>query len=124
MTGRVSRTAAAAPAALPIRGRYPSLTMHDMMRSMLAELHGKLDPDGGVPADRSEDLLSEAVFGSLRYLPYTLALAEILRFVGANVTNSDLSHAQVLLWQAVPMPESPGKGVEADVIVIAGTAMV
>jgi hypothetical protein len=52
--------------------------MHGMMRSMLAELYGKLDPDGGVPADRSEDLLTEAVFGSLRYLPYTVALAEIL----------------------------------------------
>lgn len=98
--------------------------MHGMMRSMLAELHGKLDPDGSVPADRSEDLLTEAVFGSLRYLPYTVALAEILRSVGADVSRLDLSHAQVLLWQAVPMPEWPGKVLEPDVIVIVGTAMV
>lgn len=98
--------------------------MHGMMRSMLAEIHGKLDLDGGVPADRSEDLLTEAVFGSLRYLPYTLALAEILRSVGANVTRLDLVHAQVRLWHAVPMPAWPGKVIEPDVIVIVGTAMV
>lgn len=91
---------------------------------MLAELYGKLDPDGSVPADRSEDLLTEAVFGSLRYLPYTVALAEILRSVGAAVTRLDLMHAQVRLWQAVPMPVWPGKVIEPDVIVIAGTAMV
>ena len=98
--------------------------MHGMMRSMLAEIHGKLDLDGGVPADRSEDLLTEAVFGSLRYLPYTLALAEILRSVGANVTRLDLVHAQVRLWHAVPMPAWPGKVIEPDVIVIAGAAIV
>jgi hypothetical protein len=99
--------------------------MHGMMRSMLAELHGKLDPDGGVPSDRSEDLLTEAVFGSLRYLPYTVALAEILRSVDATATRSGLSHAQVLLWQAVPIgPAWPGKTIEPDVIVIAGTTMV
>ena len=99
--------------------------MHGMMRYMLAELYGKLDPDGGVPADRSEDLLTEAVFGSLRYLPYTVALAEILRSVGANVTRSGLSDAQVLLWQTVPIgPAWPGKAIEPDVIVIVGTTMV
>lgn len=97
--------------------------MHGMMRSMLAELHGKLDPEGGVAPDRSEDLLTEAVFGTLRYLPYTLALAEILRSVGASVTRPDLLHAEVRLWQAVPMPGWAGK-VEPDVVVIAGTAMV
>src|SRR5208282_1968123 len=98
--------------------------MHGMMRSMLAELYGKLDLEGGVPADRSEDLLTEAVFGSLRYLPYTVALAEVLRSVGAAVTRLDLLHAQVRLWQAVPMPRWPGRVIEPDVIVIAGTAMV
>lgn len=125
MTGRVSRRVVAAPAVRTLRGRYPWLVMDGMMRSMLAELYGKLDPDSGVPADRSEDLLTEAVFGSLRYLPYTVALAEILRSVGANVTRSGLSHAQVLLWQGVPIgPAWPGKVIEPDVIVITGTTMV
>ena len=112
-----------APAVRTLRGRYPWLVMHGMMRSMLAELHGKLDPDGGVPAGRRRrSPCTEAVFASLRCLPCTVALAEILRAVGANVTRLDLSHAQVRLWQGVPMPAwRPGKVVEPDVIVIAGT---
>jgi len=57
-----------------------------MMDLMLAELHGRLDLDGGVAADRSEDLLTDAVFGTLRYLPYDVPLAEVLKAVGVKVT--------------------------------------
>ena len=95
-----------------------------MMSPVLAEIHGKLDPDGGVPVDRSEDLLTEAVFGSLRYLPYTRVLAEVLRAVGVDAASGDLLSAQVRLWPAVPMPAWPGKVIEPDVLVIAGPAVV
>src|SRR5690242_14964148 len=95
-----------------------------MMSLMLAELHGKLDSDGGVAVDRSEDLLTDAVFGSLRYLPYDVALAEVLRAVDVEIARKDLQDAQVHLWPSVPMPAWPGKQIEPDVMVIAGSAMV
>ncbi|MEX5710483.1 hypothetical protein AB1484_19780 [Parafrankia sp. FMc6] len=38
---------------------------------MLAILAGKLDPAGGTPHDRSEDVLTDAVFGAIRHLPYS-----------------------------------------------------
>ncbi len=95
-----------------------------MMSSMIAELRGKFDTEGGVPADRSEDLLTDAVFGSLRYLPYGAALAGVLRAVDVNVAKEDLLGAQVHLWPAVPMPAWPGKQIEPDVMVIAGSTVV
>jgi hypothetical protein len=95
-----------------------------MMSSMLAELRGKFDTEGGVPADRSEDLLTDAVFGSLRYLPYGTALADVLRAVDVNVAKQDLLGAQVHLWPTVPMPAWPGKQIEPDVMVIAGSTVV
>jgi hypothetical protein len=91
---------------------------------MLAELHGKFEPDDGVPADRSEDLLTDAVFGALRYLPYGLALAEVFRAINVEVSSEDLSGAQVRLWPAIPMPAWPGTVIEPDVLVIAGSAVV
>jgi hypothetical protein len=36
---------------------------------MLAELRGKFDPDHPEAAERSEDLLTSAVFGAVRHLP-------------------------------------------------------
>lgn len=94
------------------------------MSRMLAELHGKLEFDGGVSADRSEDLLTDAVFGALRYLPYGLALAEVFRAIDVKVTNDDLRGAQVCLWPSIPMPAWPGTLIEPDVLVIAGSAVV
>jgi hypothetical protein len=95
-----------------------------MMDLMLAELHGKLDPDSGVAADRREDLLTDAVFGTLRYLPYDVALTEVLKAVGVRVTKKDLVGAQVRLWPTVPMPAWPGRRIEPDVVVIVGSAVV
>jgi hypothetical protein len=95
-----------------------------MMILMLAELRGKLDFDSSVAADRSEDLLTDAVFGTLRYLPYDMALAEVLEAVGVKVTKKDLLDAQVHLWPTVPMPAWPGKQIEPDVMVIVGSAVV
>jgi len=91
---------------------------------MLAELHGKFEPDDGVPADRSEDLLTDAVFGALRYLPYGVALAEVFRAVNVKVASADLAGAKVRLWPTIPMPAWPGTLIEPDVLVIAGSAIV
>jgi hypothetical protein len=91
---------------------------------MLAELHGKFESDDSVPADRSEDLLTDAVFGALRYLRYGLALAEVFRALNVKVTGEDLHGAQVRLWPTIPMPAWPGTLIEPDVLVIAGSAVV
>jgi hypothetical protein len=91
---------------------------------MLAELHGKFESDDGVPADRSEDLLTDAVFGALRYLRYGLALAEVFRALNVKVTGEDLHGAQVRLWPTIPMPAWPGTLIEPDVLVIAGSVVV
>jgi hypothetical protein len=91
---------------------------------MLAELHGKFESDDGVPADRSEDLLTDAVFGALRYLRYGLALAKVFRALNVKVTGEDLHGAQVRLWPTIPMPAWPGTLIEPDVLVIAGSAVV
>jgi hypothetical protein len=41
----------------------------------MAELRGKPALDSGTPADRTEDTLTAAVFGALRYLPRSALLA-------------------------------------------------
>jgi hypothetical protein len=94
------------------------------MNLMLAELHGKFESNDGVPADRSEDLLTDAVFGTLRYLPYSSALAEVFRALNVKVTSEDLNGAQVRLWPTIPMPAWPGTLIEPDALVIAGSAVV
>jgi hypothetical protein len=91
---------------------------------MLAELHGKFESLDGVPADHSEDLLTDAVFGALRYLPYGSALAEVFRAINVKVTREDVAGAQVRLWPTIPMPAWPGTLIEPDVMVIAGSAVV
>jgi hypothetical protein len=91
---------------------------------VLAELHGKLDPQGDDPVDRSEDLLTDAVFGAIRHLPYERVLAAVLAEAGVSVTADGLRRAQVLMWPRIPMPQWPGTIIEPDVIVIAGKAVI
>jgi hypothetical protein len=86
---------------------------------VLAELHGKFDPSNPESADRSEDLLTSAVFGAIRHLPRS-ALARLLAEVGVAVDAKALADARVELWPRTPMPMWPGTSVEPDVIVIAG----
>ncbi len=50
--------------------------------SMLAILAGKLDPAAGTVSDRSEDALTDAVFGAIRHLPYRRVLGAVLAAVG------------------------------------------
>lgn len=91
---------------------------------MLAELRGKLDPDRVDPVERSEDLLTDAVFGAVRHLPYERVLGAVLAEVGVTPTTADLRSAEVVLWPSAPMPVWPGRVVQPDVIVTAGRHVV
>lgn len=45
---------------------------------MIAELHGKISRSGSNLSDRLEDDLTGNVFGSLRYIPFNLAMQQII----------------------------------------------
>jgi hypothetical protein len=51
---------------------------------VLAEIHGKTDPLASTPTDRSEDLLTDAVFGTLRHMAPALGLSKVLSAVGVS----------------------------------------
>lgn len=91
---------------------------------MLAELHGKLDPERVDAVERTEDLLTDAVFGSIRHLPPVGVLGPLLQRIGVTPSRSDLQRADVRLWPAVPMALWPGAFIEPDVIVVAGRHVV
>ncbi|WP_164700213.1 hypothetical protein [Modestobacter sp. KNN46-3] len=86
---------------------------------MFAELHGKFDARHPETADRSEDLLTSAVFGALRHLPRAAVVA-LCGAVGVPVDPHAARGARVLLWPQVPMPKWPGKVIEPDVLIVVG----
>jgi hypothetical protein len=75
-------------------------------------------------AERSEDLLTDAVFGALRHLPYDKALSAVLARVGVAVTDEEARDCEVLLWPQVPLSGWRGKVIEPDVIVRVGSRLV
>lgn len=87
---------------------------------MLAELLGKLDPDGVEGLDRSEDLLTAAVFGAVRHLPRSIVLRRLLERVGVAATEKDLRSGDVRLWPTFPRPGFPGRVIEPDVMILVG----
>lgn len=91
---------------------------------MLAILAGKLDPAAGTVSDRSEDVLTDAVFGAIRHLPYRRVLGAVLAAVGVLVDPETLDRARVELWPSYQVPQLPGMRVEPDVVVTAGTTVV
>ncbi|ABW12102.1 hypothetical protein Franean1_2673 [Parafrankia sp. EAN1pec] len=91
---------------------------------MLAILAGKLDPAAGTASARSEDALTDAVFGAIRHLPYRRVLGTVLAAVDVPVDPETLDRAQVLLWPSYQVPQLPGMRVEPDVVVTAGTTVV
>ncbi|MBU0596209.1 hypothetical protein KJ567_05965, partial [Candidatus Bipolaricaulota bacterium] len=86
---------------------------------MLAELHGKLSAESTQEADRLEDLLTDYVFGALRYLDRR-CLGAVLATALPDVpwAESDFSDAALAFW-----PEFPG-GTEPDVAVVCGRELV
>lgn len=91
---------------------------------ILAELHGKLDPLSNDPVDRSEDLLTDAVFGAIRHLPRVEVLGPLLAAVGVKASAKDLAKASVRLWPGIPAAHGPESYIEPDVIVVAGKHVV
>ncbi|MEX5636838.1 hypothetical protein [Parafrankia sp. FMc2] len=91
---------------------------------MLAILAGKLDPSAGTASDRSEDALTDAVFGAIRYLPCRRVLGAVLAAVDVQVDPEVLDRARVDLWPSYQVPQLPGMRVEPDVVVTAGTTVV
>lgn len=91
---------------------------------VLAEIHGKLNADHVDAVERSEDLLTDAVFGSLRHLPYDTALAAILGLAGVTMTRAESHDCEILLWPQVPLAGWIGKFVEPDVVVRAGKRLI
>lgn len=91
---------------------------------MLAELHGKLDPTSLDPVERSEDLLTSAVFGAVRHLPRVGVLRPLLGLFDIYPSQRDLERAEVLLWPNMPIGLWPGAWIEPDVIILAGRHVV
>lgn len=87
---------------------------------MLAELLGKLDPKAVEGVDRSEDLLTDAVFGAIRHLPRPRVLRPLLERVGITASEKDIRACDVRLWPSFPRPGFPGRIIEPDVIVLVG----
>src|SRR3954453_23789882 len=90
-----------------------------MRGRMFAELHGKFDARHPEAADRSEDLLTSAVFGAVRHLPRA-ALVALWGAVGVPVDAHAARAARILLWPQVPMPKWPGEGIEPGVVIVVG----
>jgi hypothetical protein len=86
---------------------------------VLAEIHGKFDTSSATPVARSEDLLTDAVFGAVRHLPRSLVLLGLLRLAGCDIAPGRANDAQILFWPTYPMPGAPGVVIEPDVVVIA-----
>jgi hypothetical protein len=65
----------------------------------VAELHGKLDVSGSTSLDRSEDTLTAAVFGALRYLPASALLAVLNRAFPGDFKLADIRTApHIVFW--------------------------
>ncbi len=91
---------------------------------MLAIMAGTLDPAAGTASDRSEDALTDAVFGAIRHLPYRRVLGAVLAAADVPVDPETLDRARVELWPSYQVPHLPGMRVEPDVVVTAGTTVV
>lgn len=72
---------------------------------MIAELHGKISGSGSNLSDRLEDKLTGDVFGALRYMPFHLGIAQILRAAKidaltecVNQTNLDFWGDRISFW--------------------------
>ncbi|MGN0355613.1 MAG: hypothetical protein ACI4EI_11145 [Muricoprocola sp.] len=65
---------------------------------MIAELHGKISGSGSNLNDRLEDQLTGDVFGALRYLPFNLGMAQILRVAKIDGLTECLNQAELNFW--------------------------
>jgi hypothetical protein len=64
----------------------------------MAELRGKLALDSGTPADRTEDTLTAAFFGALRYLPRSALLAVLDRAFPGDFNQEEVNETRFEFW--------------------------
>lgn len=65
---------------------------------MIAELHGKISGSGSNLSDRLEDNLTGDVFGALRYLPFQMGMAQILKAVHIEGLTKYVSQLELSYW--------------------------
>lgn len=65
---------------------------------MIAELHGKISSRGSNLSDRLEDKLTGDVFGALRYIPFHLGMAQILRAVRIAALTECVDETKLDFW--------------------------
>ena len=83
----------------------------------MAELRGKLALDSGTSADRTEDTLTAAVFGALRYLPRSALLAVLNLAFPGDFSPKEVNETRFEFW--------PWLGnVEPDLILTVGKKLV
>jgi hypothetical protein len=83
----------------------------------MAELRGKLALDSGTPADRTEDTLTAAVFGALRYLPRPALLAVLNRAFRGDFSQEEVNETRFEFWPRLG-------GVEPDLLLTVGKKVV
>lgn len=66
--------------------------------ALIAELHGKISSRGSNLSDRLEDKLTADVFGALRYIPFQLGMARILRAVGNDALTRCVDRETLSFW--------------------------
>ena len=65
---------------------------------MIAELHGKISGSGSNLSDRLEDKLTGDVFGILRYMPFHVGMAQILRAAKIDALTECVDKTAVDFW--------------------------
>lgn len=65
---------------------------------MIAELHGKISGSGSNLSDRLEDNLTGDVFGALRYLPFQVGMAQILKAAHIENLAKYVSQLELSYW--------------------------
>jgi len=65
---------------------------------MIAEIHGKISSKGSNLSDRLEDNLTGDIFGSLRYLPFDLGIAQILKAANIEALTECVNNTQLSFW--------------------------
>lgn len=65
---------------------------------MIAELHGKISGSGSNLSDRLEDKLTGDVFGLLRYMPFHIGMAQILRAAKIDGLSECINQTDIDFW--------------------------
>ena len=65
---------------------------------MIAEIHGKISSSGSNLSNRLEDKLTGDIFGALRYLPFHIGLAQILKAANLPHLSNCVDQTDLTFW--------------------------